>query len=102
MSTTKDPYAAIRALFESAGSHIFVVKFFKADGSERTMTVQMKAMKGHFAEELAPGMAEALAKRKQNNPHLITVWDLAAGDFRFVNMNTLYEVHLDGKVYDID
>jgi hypothetical protein len=99
---SSDPYAAIKALFAEAGSHIFVVKFFKVDGTERTMTVQMKAMQGHFAEEIAPGMKEAIAKRKENNPHLLTVWDLSVGDFRFVNMNTLYEVHMNGSVYYID
>jgi len=59
---------------------VYLIKFYKKDGSEREMLCTLKP-------NLLP---ETSGSPRKLPDHLITVFDLDIGDWRTVNLNTLF------------
>lgn len=79
----------IRALTREG--QIFGVRFFKKDGSARSMCARMNVRKGVKGVGKSWGRAEY--------PNLVTVFDMAKDDFRHVNLDTVQSVTAKGKVF---
>lgn len=91
----RDPYARIKALLETDGE--CTAMFFKKDGMPRKMVFTVTPPKDWvFKHDIA------MALRKANNPHLLNVWDTEISEFRTLNLNTLYELHVEGKTYRVE
>lgn len=95
-------YTQIKALLATAGARFITIKFRKVNGEDRSLTYNAKAaakrVKGDAAK---PSAQQAAATRSQNNPNLINVWDHAKQGFRSINMDTIYEISIDGVVYNL-
>ena len=70
---------------------IFGVKFFKKDGSARTMTCRLGVSKD------VTGKGKRWSRA--DHPNLITVFDMAKDDFRNVNLDTIQSVTAKGRVF---
>lgn len=70
---------------------IFGVRFFKKDGSARSMCARLGVRKG------IKGVGKAWDRA--DYPNLVTVFDMASDDFRHVNMDTVQSVTAKGNVY---
>lgn len=70
---------------------IFGVKFFKKDGSARTMCCRLGVSKGVTGEGKRWGRVE--------HPNLVTVYDMGKGGFRHVNLDTVQSVTTKGNVF---
>jgi hypothetical protein len=100
----KDKYSHLRMLFASAGSRIFTVRFVKADQTLRVMKVQLAIGRKHLSsreEKLESVKLESIRKRAEQNPNLFNVWDIEKNGWRSINLDTVQEVHLNGKVYAV-
>ncbi len=85
---------------------VFRIKFTKQDGTERVMVCQLGVV--HGLVDHAQGISDveagidspearkwlAVQKRKENNPHLLNVWDVEKQAWRTVNLLTVTEVTL--------
>ena len=91
-------YSQIRELVQSAGSRIFVIKFIKKDGTPREMHVQSAIGRFHVKGT----NPEATQKRANNHPNLLNLWDISEEGFRSVNMDTVFEIRMDKKVYTVE
>jgi hypothetical protein len=89
--------AAISSLIASAGSTIFTVTFYKKDGSERVMQIQLPAIKKLLKGDAASDSAkQAVATRKENHPELMAVYDLGKGAIRSINLDTVTAINING------
>ena len=75
----------------TANGQIFGVKFFKTDGSARTMCARLGVTKG------VTGKGKRWGRDK--HPQYLTVFDMAKADFRHVNLDTVQSVTAKGNVY---
>ena len=88
---------AIRAVIRSAGSTIFSVKFYKKDGSLRTMQVQLPAIRNLLVGDDASDSAkQGVATRHLTHPELFAVYSVGDDGIRQVNIDKLVEVNLRG------
>lgn len=81
--------AGIEAILTSEGK-IFSALFIKKDGELRRLTGRLGVKKGITGKGLA------------FNPYekgLLPVYDMEKNEYRMININTLLEVKLEGKVY---
>jgi len=102
MATAKAKYAQIKALLATAGARMINIKFRKVNGEERSLTFNPKAAPKRVKGEAASKSAQQAAKtRSDNNPNLINVWDHAKQGFRSINMDTIYQIVIDGTVFDL-
>lgn len=108
MATAKAKYAQIKALLATAGARMINIKFRKVPkpgetiGEERSLTFNPKAAPKRVKGEAASKSAQQAAKtRSENNPNLINVWDHAKQGFRSINMDTIYQIVIDGTVFDL-
>lgn len=93
-----DKYAEIRALLKRAEDRVFTIHFWKMDGTVRVL----KALQGQAAGQHVLGTGGQMqAHRAQANPNLINLYDVEAEGFRAVNLDTTFEVWIDGQVFDI-
>ena len=79
----------IRSL--NAKGQIFGVKFFKKDGTARTMCARLGVSKG------VKGVGKSWGR--DTHPQYVTVFDMAKDDFRHVNLDTVQSVTSKGNVY---
>ena len=70
---------------------IFGVKFYKKDGSARSMCARLGVSKG----------VTGAGKRwcRADHPNLLTVFDMASDGFRNVNLDTVQSITLKGNQY---
>ena len=95
-------YAQIKALLATAGARFITIKFRKVNGDERSLTYNAAAAAKRVKGEAANPSAQQAAKtRSANNPNLINVWDHANQGFRSINMDTIFEISIDGSVYTL-
>ena len=74
------------------GNKIFSVVFTKKDGSEREMVCRLGVKKYLTGGELG---YDAAAK------NYLIVFDMEAGDYRTLNVNTLKRIKFDGVTYEL-
>ena len=70
---------------------IFGVKFYKKDGSARTMCCRLGVSKG------VTGKGKRWSRVEY--PNLVTVYDMGKDDFRNVNLDTIQSVTTKGQVF---
>lgn len=80
-------------LRELVGNKIFSVEFTKKDGSLRKMVCRL-GVKKHLRGGTLGYDAEAL--------NYLTVFDMDAGEYRTININTLRSITLDGVTYEVE
>ena len=83
-------YKALKAIYDTRG-RIFSAVFIKKDGSIRKMVARTgvtKYIKG----------GEHTVKAKNN---LLTVYDMAKGGYRTINLNTLLRLKANGEQYEV-
>jgi hypothetical protein len=82
----------IQTLKELVGSKIFSVVFEKKDGTLREMVCRLGVKKHLKGGEL---------KYKPEDKNYLVVFDMAAQDYRTINVNTLRKFKLDGVTYEL-
>ena len=70
---------------------IFGVRFFKKDGTARTMCARLGVTKG------VKGVGKSWGR--DTHPQYVTVFDMAKADFRHINLDTVQSVTVDGQVF---
>ena len=94
--------ANINRLLDSAGSTFIGVEFVKRDGSLRTMQVQLAAGRDLLVGDAASDSAkQAVATRKENNPNLRNVFDVAKKAWRSINLDTVFGLTVKGTRFDV-
>lgn len=94
--------AMLNDLLDSAGSKILAVEFVKKDGTLRTMQVQLHAGRALLAGENADESHQAaVVTRRENNPNLRNVFDIAKKAWRSLNLDTLLAVTVRGTRFDV-
>ncbi len=83
-------YKALKAIHDTHG-RIFSAKFIKKDGSTRKMIARIGVSKN-----LKGGTNGASTK---NN--LVTVYDMAKGGYRMINLKTLLTLKANGELYEV-
>lgn len=78
----------IKAILQTAGSHIFHVTFVKKNGDIREMTCKLGVVK-----HLKGG-----ASTTAHKTNLLTVFDMNAKGYRSVNLDTVISAKIDGAV----
>ncbi len=102
MAKLEAKYNQIKALLATSGARMINIKFRKVNGEERSLTFNPKAAAKRVKGEAASASAQqAAATRSARNPNLINVWDHAKQGFRSINMDTIYQIVIDGTVYDL-
>lgn len=92
-------YEQMKALINSAGGQFASVTFIKKDGSRRVMNVQPASGKFHLAENPSEQHVRASETRAANHPNLMPIWDNAKKAFRSINLDTVEEIKVGGKVH---
>jgi hypothetical protein len=83
-------YKVLKVIHDTHG-RIFSVEFIKKDGSPRKMVARIGVTKNQKG-----GINGASAK---NN--LVTVWDMAKGGYRMINLKTLLTLKASGELYEV-
>ena len=83
-------YKALKMIHDTHG-RIFSAQFIKKDGSTRKMIARIGVSKN-----LKGGTNGASAK---NN--LVTVYDMAKGGYRMINLKTLLTLKASGETYEV-
>lgn len=86
-----------RSILDKAGSTFFSVEFVKKDGSVRHMTCK-KWTEAAFSH----GSANAKPSPFANKPEYFLAVDMAKGEFRAINLNTLKSCKVEGESYNFD
>ncbi len=81
----------VRELLETAGFTFVTVKFIKKNGEDRTLNGRL-----HVRKHLHGGKSTV-----QNHKNLITFYDVHKQGYRNVNLDTLYEVKVLGRTYEV-
>ena len=82
----------IRSLIKSCGSMFFTITFIKKSGEERTLTVR-DGVESKLA--LPKGMG---SNNQEHCPNLITLFDVQAGRYKSVNLDTVTSVRCGNKI----
>lgn len=94
-------YDAMRTLIESAKGRFCAVDFVKKDGTDRRMIVQPARLKNEIVGDDRSELAERRLKTyKENNPHLMPVWDVEKEAIRSINFDTVKRIACDREVYE--
>ena len=103
MQTTSEE---LRTIIEGFGSTIFSVTFIKKDGSERTMQCHYRVTRDIKGDANEDRYRRAQATRKETNPNLINVVDVAIGarneGRRSVNLDTIISIRGGGREYIVN
>ena len=83
-------YKALKVIHDTQGK-IFSARFVKKDGTPRQMVARIGVSKN-----LQGGTNGASAK---NN--LVTVYDMAKGGYRMINLKTLLTLKASGETYEV-
>lgn len=83
-------------LIKGSKGKFISVKFVKKDGSHRNMNGRMGVHKSPHAPLKGVGLAY-----NPSDYGLVGIFDAQKKNYRMVNINTLYELTLDGQVYDV-
>ena len=83
-------YKALKVIHDTHGK-IFAARFIKKDGSTRKMVARIGVSKNLRGGENG-------AKAKNN---LVTVYDMAKGGYRMINLETLLTLKASGEIYSI-
>lgn len=98
----KRNYGEMKALVASAKGRFCSASFIKKDGSERVMNIQpariAKAIKD--PDEVRDIDKQRTEARRANNPHLLPVWDVHKQAIRSINLDTVFEIKVDGEVFE--
>lgn len=86
-----------RRILDQAGSTFFSVDFVKKDGSVRRMNC-----KRWIESAFSHGSANAKPSPFASRPEYYLAVDMAKGEFRAVNLNTLKACKVNGKSYNFD
>jgi|AntDeeMinimDraft_6_1070357.scaffolds.fasta_scaffold01786_15 hypothetical protein len=81
----------ILASIESTKGRFFSVHFIKADGSLRKMQCRTGVTKG-----LRGGKSTT-----NHKPHLRTVFDIEAGQYRCINVDTMLQMRAFGQTFNL-
>ena len=82
----------IRSLIKSCGSAFFSISWVKKNGEERTMTVK-DGVEKHLVHPKGMG-----SNNQEAYPNLITLFDVQAGRYKSVNLDTVTSVRCGNKV----
>jgi len=94
--------ANINRLIESAGATFLAVEFVKKDQTVRTMQVQLFAGRDDLAGDTASeSRQQAVVTRKENNPNLRNVWDIAKKAWRSINLDSVLSVTVRGTRFEV-
>jgi len=81
-------------LITGAKGHIFSCKFVKrTTGEVRSMTCRVKVKKG------VKGIGMSY---KPSDKNLLPVFDMQNDGFRMINLDTIFEVKVEGTVYEVN
>jgi hypothetical protein len=83
-------YKALKVIHDTNGQ-IFSATFIKKDGSIRNMIARIGVRKN-----LKGGTNGASAKN-----YLVTVYDMAKGGYRMINLKTLLTLKAGGELYEV-
>lgn len=83
-------FKALKVIHDTNGK-IFSARFIKKDGSTRSIVARIGVSKN-----LQGGQNGASAK---NN--LVTVYDMAKGGYRIINLKTLLTLKASGEIYEV-
>lgn len=86
-----------RSILDKAGSTFFSVEFIKKSGEVRHMTC-----KRWIESAYSQGSANANPSPFANKPEYFLAVDMAKGEFRAINLNTLKSCKVEGKSYNFD
>ena len=75
------------------GNKIFTAEFLKKDGTLRKMNCRLGVTKHLKGGEL---------KYNPDEYNYLPVFDLQAGEYRTINLNTLKKLTVEGVTYDIE
>lgn len=79
-------------LIEQSGGKMFTAKFFKKDGSERVMNCRTGVKKG------VKGVGRKFDPQDHN---LVGVYEVKTDGFRMINLNTLTQLNINKKQYEV-
>ena len=80
----------LRSTIASTHSRMFVVRFTKQDGSERTMYAKT-GIKRHLSKHLNKGVL------KNTNPNIVRVFDMESKSYKSFKLDSVFEFR-SGKV----
>jgi hypothetical protein len=84
-------HETLRSTLAEAGSHFVSVRFIKADGSERQMTVNPR----HFLETKGTG-------KPASDPNIFRVVDAKLGQWRSFDARRVISIKVSGEVIQGD
>lgn len=82
----------VREAIMNLNGKLFSVNFIKKDGSERKMLCRTGVKKGLKGEGLA---FDPIQK------NLVSVWDMQASGYRFIPVDRILSIKLQGEEYEI-
>ena len=93
----------LHAILASAGSQFLSATWAKKSGEVVTRVYQthagFKLLSGDAASDSAK---QAVATRKENNPHLVNVFDIKAEGWRSFNTDTVRRISCNGQIHTFD
>jgi hypothetical protein len=102
----------VAEMLKNIGGSIFSAEFIKKDGTPRQGAFRLRVMRGVLGEAASEAGKKAVATRKENNPHLINVFDmnkvdinqspeLIKGCWRTLNIETLNWIKVNGETFTV-
>ena len=88
--STLSKFKALEVI-ESTKGRVFSCNFTKKDGTERKMIARLGVHKNLQGGKNGAG----------NHNSLITVYDMAKGAYRMINLETLISIRADGNSYQV-
>jgi hypothetical protein len=79
-----------------ANGRFVSVTFVKKDGTLRRLNIQPEAVATHTTGCKTEAAKRAVHSRRKNNPHLLPVYDVQAGQIKSINLHTIREACADG------
>lgn len=100
----------IKALLSTSKSRFASITFIKKNGESRVIVFNPATAKGIKGDKATESGKQAVATRKKNNPHLISVYDSSLarkGDapekcWRSVNLERVKKLSIGKEVYNFD
>ena len=83
-----------RDIIKGSGGKFVSVKFIKKDGSVRDLNGRIGVYKSQHAPLKNVGL-----KYNPNNYGLVSIFDVQKKAYRMVNINTLSQLKVNGKIY---
>lgn len=99
----KRDYQQMTKLLNSTKGKYASVLFTKKDGSLRLMNIQPAKTKNHVKGDKASEQAKRAVKtRAENNPNLYNCWDVTKKAIRSINLDTVQEIKISGRIFTFD